>query len=143
MKYTYTTPEGIKEDVQLERWGWLAIYTDGRTLRQFGEDGTFHRFAEIEQDPGILLAFCMERTDGKPGRIDIPVPADGSCQIFHFYRHYILNHDGSHDGGTRVKVYAFGWKDRETGRAFYHYILPDDRLIVSPVGDLNIAEAVS
>jgi len=93
-------------------------------LHQFGPDGKFHQFAEIDQDK--VEMFVMINLEDRTKRFDMS--AEGK-QIFHFYRHTIFA------GGTplerRAKVYCFGWKDKETGATAYHWIMPDDRLVIS------------
>ncbi len=123
MNYTFMR-DGVEEKVELERWAWGVVYEDGTELHQFSEKGDFFQFGYIDQ-PRVKM-FVMRRTDGAAGRIDMMV--SGERQLFHFYRHLVLQ------AGTpmeqRVKVYVFGWKERG-GASMYHYILPDDRLITA------------
>ena len=123
MDYTFVR-EGIPETVTLERWGWGVVYRDGGELKQFGDDGIFHQFKEIEQERVEMMV--MYRTDDPAKRIDMPV-AEGT-QLFHFYRNIVLNF-GEGENERRIRVYVFGWK--KDGVAAYNYILPDDRFVVS------------
>lgn len=93
-------------------------------LHQFQEDGSFHQFAEINQDEVEL--FSMFRLDDMSQRFDMLTQGK---QIFHFYRHTIFSAATPEE--RRAKVYCFGWKDKETGATAYHYILPNDRLVIS------------
>jgi hypothetical protein len=68
------------------------------------------------------------------GRIDLPVE---NKQIFHFYRHIIFRAGTPQE--RRAKAYCFGWKDRESGKAVYNFILPDDRMIISD-GDIDLSK---
>lgn len=108
-----------------EKWVWGVVYKDGSQLNQFrDEDGSFHQFAEIVQED--VEMFVMHKFDDHEKRIDMVVEGK---QIFHFYRNLILNHGTEEE--RRVRVYCFGYKNKETGETAYHYILPDDRMVVS------------
>lgn len=119
-KYTFNR-DGVPEEVAVERWAWGVVYDDDTEFHQFGADGVFHQFKEIEQDR--VKMFTMYEVGGE-GRVDMPVK---NVQIFHFYRNLMLD-QGTDDART-VRVYVFGWKDAETGATSYNYILPDDRII--------------
>lgn len=105
-----------------ERWVWGVIYKDGSEFKQFGDDGKFHQFQEIVQEEVAMLV--MYKLDNPAIRIDLAVQGK---QIFHFYRNLIL--DATTENERRVKAYAFGYKDGQ--HTSYHFILPDDRLIIS------------
>ena len=99
-------------------------------LKQFevlGEEGKFHRFAEIDQDR--VEVFTMFRTDDEDltKRIDIAVTP--GMKLFHFYRQIGLDYQNK-ENFRKIKIYVFGWKDENRG-ATYNYILPDDRIIIS------------
>ena len=117
------TKDGKEELVDGERWGWGVVYKDGSELHQFGNDGIFHQFQEIEQDK--VEMFVMISADGKK-RIDMPVEGK---QIFHFYRKFMF--EAATPNERRETVYCFGYKDKENGATAYHFILPDDRIIIS------------
>jgi hypothetical protein len=122
-QYTFIR-DGVSEKVSPERWGWGVVYNDGTELKQFGDDGIFHQFKEIDQSK--VKMFVMYNLDNQSKRIDVVVdPA--RTQIFHLYRNFIL--EVGADMGRRVKVYIFGTKDRKTGVTQYNYILPDDRIL--------------
>lgn len=125
MKKEYTfLRDGVEEKVELERWAWGVVYKDGTELHQFDGEGRFHQFKEIDQSKVDM--FVMHQPEGDR-RIDMPIAGD--VQIFHFYRHYILDQGGQNP--RRVKVYVFGWKDTHSGVASYNYILPDERILTS------------
>ena len=118
-----------EEIVELEKWVWGVVYKDGTELRQFDSEGHFHQFKEIEQDKVKL--FTMHRSDDLDERYDVVVTE--GMQLFHFYRHvkpYYL--DGY------VKVYVFGWK--KDGKESYHFILPDDRMVMSDVNNVDLPQ---
>lgn len=123
MKYILKK-DGQEIEATPERWAWGVVYKDKTELRQFGEDGIFHQFAEIKQDE--VEMFVMYQLEDMGKRIDLV--AEGK-QIFHFYRNLILSAATPEE--HRVRVYAFGYKDKETGATVYHFILPDDRMVVS------------
>ncbi len=113
--------DGIEETVTREKWCWGVVYQDGTELKQFGDDGMFHQFKEINQDD--IKMFVMYKPDEENKRIDMPVT---NKQVFHFYRNVVL------ENGTRhLKVYVFGWIDITSGKRMYTFILPDDRCIIT------------
>lgn len=107
-----------------ERWVWGVVYKDGTELKQFGDDGIFHQFGEINQEE--VAMFVMYKFDDDSKRIDLPVEGK---QIFHFYRNLVF--DMLTEGERKVRAYCFGYKDKETGASAYHFILPDDRIVIS------------
>jgi hypothetical protein len=124
MKY-YLQKGAEKIEALPEVWCWGVLYKDGSQLNQFrDEDGSFHQFGEIKQEE--VAMFVMYQFGNMEKRIDMVVEGK---QIFHFYRNMILNHGTGEE--RRLRVYCFGYKNKETGEAVYHYILPDDRLVVS------------
>lgn len=128
MKYTFIR-EGKEETVQPERWAWGVVYKDGTELKQF-DNGIFHQFQEIKQDE--VEMFVMFEMEGEK-RIDMVVTGK---QIFHFYRNFVFDYMSKDK--RQAKVYVFGWKNKESGDTSYHYILPDDRIVVSDQDvDLN------
>lgn len=100
----------------------LTIEPRREELKQFGNDGMFHKFAEIDQSR--VEMFIMYKPDDLTKRIDMP--AHG-VQFFHFYRNLILRFGTPEE--RRLRVYVFGYRNGDT--AAYHFILPDDRIIIS------------
>lgn len=123
MTYLYTNKETNEVlEVPIERWCWGAVYNDGTELKQFGDDGVFHRIGEIDQEK--LVMFVMYKPDSD-ARIDLPF-TEGMRLIHHYYNF----HDQSWEDIQRtVRIYGFGYK--KAGQLHYTFILPDDRLIVS------------
>lgn len=124
MKY-YFKEELKTIEIMPERWAWGVIYKDGTELKQFGDDGQFHQFGEIDQQR--VGGFIMYMLEDMTRRIDIKI--NDNNQIFHFYRNFILN-AGTEDE-QRIKAYCFGYKNKDTKQTAYHYILPNDQLIIS------------
>lgn len=133
MEYTFTR-EGVPETVALEQWAWGVVYDDGTELRQFGEDGVFHQFREIEQ--AKVEMFVMYHTADNSRRFDIPLAKENKPQIFHFYRNLMLEVGSANE--RSVRVYVFGWK--RDGVASYNYIMPNGNLICA---DRDIANLVA
>jgi hypothetical protein len=119
------------EKVALERWTWGVIYRNGQELHQFGSEGDFHQFGEIEQD--LVGMFTMYKPDDMTKRIDIVT--HGNLQFFHFYVNLVLENDT-----LRKRAYCFGWKDKKTGATSYNYILPDDRIVAADHKIENLLE---
>jgi hypothetical protein len=121
MKYLYHDKE-TNTDIEAnpERWVWGVVYKDGTELKQFAEDGTFHKFIEINQKEVDIFAMFRFEDMTKI----FTVRPDGA-QIFHFYRNSILQ-AGTEDE-KRTRVYVFGTRTKD--EAIYNYILPDDTII--------------
>ena len=124
MEYTF---EETGEKIKPERWQWGVVYNNGKELKQFADDGTFHRIGEIDQD-NIKLA-ALYKPDEPSKRIDI-VWQEG-MKIIHKYRNikpYYMN--------KWVRVYIWGYKQGKN----YHYsfILPDDRIIMSNKNNISL-----
>lgn len=141
------TENGIEEEiVELERWVWGVVYKDGTELHQFDSEGIFHQFKEIQLDKVKLLS--MYKPDDMSKRYDLVVTE--GMQLFHFYRNtkpYYLDH--------YVRTYVFGWKSFKTqngfeihtpkgedkdGVASYHFILPDDRMVMSDINNVDLPQ---
>lgn len=103
--------EGGALAVQGEPWFWVARYADGSHLAQFdAEDGTFHRFAEI--DLGALAVFEVRRA-AAGGQVFSVQVTPGMRPVF-FMRHQRL-HLGTPDERS-VKLYCFGYQETVGGR---------------------------
>lgn len=118
-----------EEKVELQKWVWGVVYKDGTELHQFDSEGTFHQFKEINLSE--VKMFTMYRSDDMGKRYDIVVTE--GMQLFHFYRnvrpYYLENY---------VRVYAFGWK--KGGQESYHFILPDDRMVMSDKNNVDLPQ---
>ena len=122
------------EVVPLERWTWGVVYRDGTELHQFDDKGVFHQFQEIDQERVSL--FVMFKPDDPTKRIDTVVNLD--MQLFQFYRNVGIDYGAP--TFRLVRVFVFGWKTRETGEASYHFILPDDRVVMSTSPDIDLTK---
>jgi hypothetical protein len=105
------------------------VETYQEELKQFGDDGKFHKFAEIRQED--VEVFAMYKLEDTAKRIEL-LPMGN--QIFHFYRNTILQVGTKNE--TRARAYVFGWKG-EKG-ILYNYIMPDDSVISAPGDELII-----
>lgn len=133
-KYTFnridknSTAGFTSEEVNPERWGWGVIYKDDTELKQFGDDGVFHQFREIETEK--VKMFIMYQLDDMNKQIDMPI-SEG-MQFFHFYRNI-----RTHYSTKFSRVYVFGFKKNNV--ASYNFILPDDRIIISAVDNIDLS----
>lgn len=115
--------------VNVETWVWGVTYDDGTELHQFGSQGDYHYFAEIEMER--VTMFVMYRSDNMAVRIDMPLKSDiegrhhNPLKLFHGYIRRVLENET-----VRQTVYLFGWEDPR-GTKSYTYILPDDRIVVA------------
>jgi hypothetical protein len=125
MRYLFTDPETNKIiEVPRERWCWIAHYSDGTKLKQFDDkDGTFHRFAEIDQKRIVSFEMVNEE-EGQSFNLQIPQGAD----LIHYYRNQVLNF-GTGDE-KRVRLYNFGWKITIDGKLYKRIIqiFPDNSI---------------
>lgn len=116
------------EPVKVEKWRWVACFTDGSELKQFDiENNRFHSFAEIKETGKEVQSFKMVSENYPRGfNLLIPVGAD----LIHYYRVTRLNI------GTpqyrEEKYYIFGWKINDNGRVFKRLlkIYPDDYIAI-------------
>jgi hypothetical protein len=99
----YREPGAEPEEVPLERWMWVALYSDDSVLIQFDQKGVFHQFKEIDQSR--LSGFQMVSNDGgKP----IMIHWAPGYKLIHFYRNMRLR-IGEPDEQI-VKLYCFGYE---------------------------------
>ena len=131
MDYKYTNEKGEIEIIELERWVWGVVYKDGTELHQFGKDGNFHRLAEIDQKE--IYLFTMYESEGTK-RYDIVMPE--GARIIHKYRNIRPFYMDKF-----VKVYMFGYRTgKKEFEYHYHFILPDDRMIISNADNIDLAK---
>jgi len=119
-----------KELISLERWVWGVVYKDETELRQFDDNGKFHRLSEIDQKN--IKIFTMYRSDDMNKRYDIVMPE--GARIIHKYRNirpFYMN--------RFVKVYMFGYRTGKKDFEYhYHFILPDDRMVISNKDNVDL-----
>ncbi len=118
------------EEIKIERWAWGVIYKDGTELKQFGDDGVFHYVGEIVQENVAL--FVMYKPADPTKRIDVLVPEGG--RIIHKYKNVHAHYFKKFEDVARV--FMFGFK---IGSHYsYNFILPDDRMVVSAVENVDL-----
>ena len=130
MDYKFKNKQtGEIENVSLERWVWGALYLDGTELHQFDNKGIFHQIGEIDQDRLKTFTLYKPREDEK--RIDMPF-VKGMKLIYKYkmVRPHYLN--------DFVRIYCMGYKFE--GRYHFTFILPDDRMIISPVENVDLTQ---
>lgn len=133
--YAFTNENGEEERIEAERWQWGVVYNDGTELWQFDDrDDTYHRIGEIDQENAKM--FSVFKGDMSK-RIDMPM-IDG-MRIIYKYKNF---HDQSFANfNDTVRVFMFGYKLSAEGQAaqyHFNFILPDDRLITSPVENVGL-----
>ena len=116
MKYTLSVTGQPVVEVALELWRWEVVYTNGRVLKQFGDDGTFHRIAEVST---VGLKEFRMVSDGVP---PIVVPYIEGTKIVHFYRNTKLAVGTPQESCTRL--YCFGYEQPDGVRVL-QAIYPD------------------
>lgn len=122
----------IKMTVDEETWAWEAYFEDGTVLKQFGDDGVFHQFSEIDQ---AHLAMFKMTSKAYPQTYSI-LFSDSEMKLIHFYRNTILN--GGTDMEQRTRLYCFGY-EKKIGTRTHKVIMmitPSNGLIVSEDPDL-------
>lgn len=118
---------GQWEAVNEEVWKWEAHYQDGKVLKQFGEDGIFHQFDEINQSE--LTAFKMV-TDGKPPFTLLFNPE--KMKLIHFYKRARLN--VGTDQETFLTMYCFGYETKTFNRTNKTMVM------LMPTGEMILTE---
>lgn len=116
--------------VPLEAWSWHVVYKDGTQMHQFDRapdtNGKywFHQFNNIDQTKVIM--FEMVSTKDPRLRFSIDVTKEMS-QIFCFYRRSRL--EVGTENEKHITFYVFGYV--LGGKSVYHFILPDNRMVIS------------
>ncbi len=111
-----------------EIWQWEAVYEDGSTLKQFGDDGIFHQFSEIDQSR--LAMFKM--TSPKYPHSYTLLFSDPNMKLIHFYRNIVLN-SGTGDE-KHIRLYCFGYEKKVNMR------VQKVIMAITPTNDLLITE---
>jgi len=110
-----------------EEWQWEAYYEDSQVLKQFGDDGIFHQFAEIDQSK--LTVFKMV-SPHHPQTYSLEF-FDPAMKLIHFYRNTVLNAGTQFE--TRTRLYCFGY-EKKIGSKTHKVIMtitPPNDLIVT------------
>ena len=115
-----------------EIWYWEATYEDGSSFKQFGDDGIFHQFAEIDQS---RLAMFKMLSHEFPQTYTLLFP-DPSMKLIHFYRNLILNAGATDE--KHIQLYCFGYEKKVGARVqkIIMAITPTNELIVTENPDL-------
>lgn len=127
MKYIFNRDGEIIDAGEKELWCWEAVYDDGEVLKQFGDDGVFHQFKDINQTK--LAQFKMV-SEVKPPFIIIFNPK--KMKLIHFYKRTRLNIGA--DNETFFTVFCFGYETKNFGRT------NKVNLMIMPNGETIITE---
>jgi hypothetical protein len=115
-----------------EEWQWEATYEDGTSLKQFGDDGIFHQFVEIDQKR--LAVFKMVSPDHP--EIYTLLFSDPEMKLIHFYRNIVFN--AGTESEKRIRIYCFGY-EKKIGTKVQKTILmitPSNGVIITEDPDL-------
>ena len=118
--------------IEKERFHWVAIFGDGGILKQYGDDGIYHKFAEIDRDRLVEVHVY----DGD--RLATVIRGGKDVQLFMIYRDRRSIKIGSEikDVG-RFRFAIIGWKHKETDVVSMTYLMPDG-VIISSCGDAKV-----
>lgn len=121
-------------EAQPETWQWEAYYEDGGILKQFGEDGIFHQFAEIDQKK--LVYFKMVSPNFP--QVYTLLFSDPSMKLIHFYRNSVLN--AGTDEEQHLRTYCFGYEKNIGGKIQKTILMitPNNGLIVTEEPNLAV-----
>lgn len=111
-----------------EIWCWEAYYNDGTILKQFGDDGFFHQFKEIDQSK--LQLFRMV-SDNFTQIYSVPFDPN-SMGLIHFYRTVRLNVYTPQF--KEIKCYCFGFEKKMKYNKDRHI------LVILPSGEVVLTE---
>ena len=115
-------------ETPVEVWQWEAYYEDGNVLKQFGDDGLFHQFAEIDQ---TQLALFKMVSPHHPQTYSL-LFSDPNMKLIHFYRNTILNAGTVSE--SRTRLYCFGY-EKKIGPKTHKMIM-----MITPANDLIVTE---
>lgn len=115
MTYKFSAKNGEQIEVAEEKWGWKAVFKDGASLRQFGEDGIYHQSSEVDWTKIEKVVFYKL---AEPAR-KITIGMKGQTFIAG-KRNFILD-----NGKEKITVNYI-----QSG-ALFVFALPDDRIFVS------------
>jgi hypothetical protein len=117
-----------------EVWQWEATFEDGSVLKQFGDDGVFHQFAEIDQTQ--LAMFKM--VSPQYSQTYTLLFSDPGMKLIHFYRNTILNAGASDE--KHIRLYCFGYEKMVGSKMskILMAITPTNNLIVTEDSDLIV-----
>jgi len=124
------TKDGVDTEIPLERWAWRVMYKDGTELNQFDKEeyeagkSRFHQIGEV--DMANVAVFEMVNTEDTSKRFSI-VASEDITKFITFIRRSILNAATKFE--KRFPIYCFGYVVK--GVSVYHFILPDDRMVVT------------
>lgn len=99
-------------------WKWVASYDDGTLLKQFGDDGVFHQFKEIDQPR--LVYFHLVSDVGRTKTITFRP----GMKLIHFYRNTVLQ-----NGQIHLRMTVIGWE--APGEKVLMVVMPNDEVIVT------------
>jgi hypothetical protein len=119
--------DGQEIEAIKELWCWEATYNDGTGLKQFGDDGIFHQFQEIDQSK--LAVFKMV-SDDKPPFTLIFNPS--KMKLIHYYKRFRLNIGEENE--SKFTVFCFGYEIKTFGRT--HKV----NIMINPSGEVIITE---
>ena len=115
-----------------EAWQWEATYEDGEVLKQFGDDGIFHQFDEIDQ--GRLAVFKMVSPNSP--QVYTLLFSSPDMKLIHFYRNIILNAGTESEERTRIYCFGFEKKIGTKVQKIIFMITPSRGLIITEDPDL-------
>lgn len=115
-----------------EEWQWEAYYEDGQILKQFGTDGIFHQFSEIDQNK---LAIFKMVSPHHP-QVYTLLMSDPDMKLIHFYRNTVLN--AGTESEKRIRLFCFGYEKKIDSRTqkIIMAITPANEVIVTENPDL-------
>lgn len=127
MKYIFNRNGEWIDAGEKELWCWEAYYNDGTFLKQFGDDGIFHQFKEIDQSK--LAHFKMVSDDFPPFTV---IFNPKKMKLIHFYKKTRLNIGSENE--TFFTMYCFGWEAKVLGRTVKMLA------VVTPSGEVILTE---
>ena len=114
--------EAIKED-----WCWEAYFNDDTCLKQYGDDGIFHQFKEIDQSK--LAVFKMVADNKIPFTL---LFNPKRMKLIHYYKRFRLNIGEKSE--SRFTVFCFGYETKTLGRT------NKVNLAICPSGEVILCE---
>ena len=133
MPFYFDSKEEGRIEIPIEKWGWAVVYKDETFLQQFdNQNQRFHQIGEVDQSK---LALVMMVPHDMQALSSLIIPWEDGMKLVHKYRNIVLDAFGE---PRKFRIYIIGWK--RGSESFFHYILPDNRIISSTDENLPLSQ---
>lgn len=122
-----------KESDKLELdWHWIAIYTDDSIIKQFENDGTYHKMIDIEQKKLFILKLINRITNQQCSMIFEPEKMNLIPLTYNITTSNIGNNP------EIIKLYFFGYEYKDIGTQHYTVIIDNEIIQTTDINKIVI-----